>query len=67
MLTESDEEKLNDGERAALSRWVVKDGDRIVAEQTGASRYTVTRALAGLPVRRGSVALIRVALGCRSP
>ncbi len=54
-----DPEKLSDAERKKLSQWIVRDGDRIVSEITGASRSTVVRALAGLDVRRGSVVLIR--------
>ncbi len=54
-----DPEQLSDAERKKLSQWIVRDGDRIVSEITGASRSTVVRALAGLDVRRGSVVLIR--------
>ncbi len=54
-----DPERLSDAERKKLSQWIVRDGDRVVSEITGASRSTVVRALAGLDVRRGSVALIR--------
>jgi hypothetical protein len=57
-----DPEQLTHEERGELSRWIVRDGDRIVSEMTGASRSSVVRALAGLDVRRGTVALIRAEL-----
>ena len=53
------EDGLSPAEREKLRVWVDHDGDRVVSEITGASRSSVVRALAGLEVRRGTVALIR--------
>lgn len=56
---EETEDGLSSAEREKLRAWVDHDGDRVVSEITGASRSSVVRALAGLEVRRGTVALIR--------
>jgi hypothetical protein len=43
----------------ALKKAVERDGDRAVALRLGLSRATITRAMAGLRIMPGSIALLR--------
>lgn len=45
--------------RSPLKRAVEKEGDRAVARRLGLSRSTITRAMAGLRIMPGSIALLR--------
>jgi hypothetical protein len=49
-------------EQHQLRALVRKMGERAACEALGIARSTLARALAGLPVRRGSVALLRARL-----
>lgn len=53
--------KLSEPELALL-RSFLERGERSAAEQLDVSRSALVRALAGLPVRRGTLSLIRSAL-----
>ena len=44
--------------RERLRRLVQDNGERATRERIGVARYTLERALAGLPIRVGSAALI---------
>lgn len=54
---------LTQAETDKLRRLVADYGVSGAARMLGAGREVVTRALAGLPIRRGSVLLIGAALG----
>lgn len=45
--------------RAPLKRAVDREGDRAVARRLGLSRSTISRAMAGLRIMPGSIALLR--------
>lgn len=45
--------------RIPLKRAVDREGDRAVARRLGLSRSTITRAMAGLRIMPGSIALLR--------
>lgn len=45
--------------RAPLKRAVEKEGDRAVARRCGLSHTTISRAMAGLRIMPGSIALLR--------
>jgi len=45
--------------RIPLKRAVEREGDRAVARRLGLSRATITRAMAGLRIMPGSIALLR--------
>lgn len=45
--------------RIPLRRAVEREGDRAVARRLGLSRSTITRAMAGLRIMPGSIALLR--------
>ena len=53
---------LSDTELQALRGFVRTAGEQAAAEATGVSRSALTRALAGLAVRRGTRALLMTAL-----
>lgn len=52
-------EPLKDSESRQLATDVELCGDRAVAEAIGLSRMSLARAIAGMRVRRGTLALIR--------
>jgi hypothetical protein len=45
--------------RIPLKRAVEREGDRAVARRLGLSRATITRAMAGLRIMPGTIALLR--------
>lgn len=45
--------------RGPLKRAVDREGDRAVARRLGLSRSTITRAMAGLRIMPGTIALLR--------
>ena len=45
--------------RVPLKRAVEREGDRAVARRLGLSRSTITRAMAGLRIMPGTIALLR--------
>lgn len=53
---------LTDGERRLLWGLYQKFGEPRVAEMIGINRQTFARALAGLPIYNGSIALIQIGL-----
>jgi hypothetical protein len=54
-----EESKLSEAEIARLRALVTERGEGPIAIAAAVHRLTVTRALAGLPVRRGSLFLMR--------
>jgi hypothetical protein len=56
---------LSESEKNALRAAVESSSLVRVAQWLGVARPTVERALAGLPVRAGSVALLRLGMGGR--
>lgn len=48
--------------RVALKAWIDAEGEAVVQASVGLSRQTTARVIAGLPVARGSLALLREAL-----
>lgn len=58
---------LSPEERAALMREVRRAGENAAARRLGLSRQLIARALARLPIRPGSVLLIRAALSPAKP
>jgi hypothetical protein len=57
---------LSAEERRALHALIEKIGERAVLAELNVSRQALGRALAGLGVRRGTLALIRAGLGAPS-
>lgn len=55
----NEESRLSEVEIARLRTLVTERGEGPVAVAAAVHRLTVTRALAGLPVRRGSLFLVR--------
>ena len=53
---------LSEGERAALMAEVRRQGETAAAHRLGLSRTLIARALARLPIRPGSILLIRSSL-----
>lgn len=58
---------LTDTELARLMREVRSRGEHRAAVQIGVARVTLARALARLPLQRGSLLLIRVGLASLDP
>jgi len=54
--------ELSGADRGALAKEVSRCGERAVRERLGVSRLALARALAGLPIRAGTVALVRIGL-----
>jgi hypothetical protein len=58
-----DEERLDDAERKNLFALAVTLGEYEAAKHLQVSRQTLGRAIAGLPLQRGTVLLLRENLG----
>lgn len=54
-----DDERLDDAERSSLFALAVTVGEHEAAKRLQVSRQTLGRAIAGLPLQRGTVLLLR--------
>lgn len=54
--------ELSDAERSYLRHLVETLGEHVVVERLGTTRHAIARLIAGLPARRGTVLLARIAL-----
>ena len=59
--------QLNEQERARILAEINACGEHQAATRLGVARVTMTRALARLPLQRGSLLLIRVGLASLDP
>jgi hypothetical protein len=59
-------ELLTPDETLTLKAWLAEAGSGEVAEITQVGRESLARACAGLPIRRGTMGLLRTALAARS-
>lgn len=59
--------QLNDQERARILAEINAHGEHSTANRLGIARVTMSRALARLPLQRGSLLLIRTGLASLKP
>ena len=59
--------QITDQERARILAEINAHGEHRTASRLGVARVTMTRALARLPLQRGSLLLIRVGLASLDP
>jgi hypothetical protein len=52
--------------RSALAAMLRQQGETSLVKELGLSRQTIARIMGGLPVRRGTIALLRVGLAERA-
>lgn len=65
MESSKQQTRLTSTEAHSLATWIHRDGYRPLAEQIGVHRESLLAAALGLSVRRGTVALVRQALGAQ--